>query len=152
MRIRRHRCVPLEAKSRAVRRYALRARPGNLRKAWGPMRAGLFSADVEIVQSCSCAYPPNGGMRTARIGDALVPRTRSSHYNCRESGCELRVQSGTRIIELLVSYDSEVRFRACGKVGRTSESGHLGSTKRVATRFRNASDTGTIYDHPALQK
>src|SRR5262249_18559254 len=28
------------------------------------------------------------------------------------------------IIELLVSFDSEVRFGACGKLGRTSESGH----------------------------
>src|ERR1700756_3434653 len=55
---------------------------------------------------------------------ALVPRTRSSHHNCRESGCELRVQSGTRIIELLVSFDSEVRIGMCGKIGRTSESGH----------------------------
>jgi len=27
----------------------------------------------------------------------LVPRTRSSHHNCRESDYELRVQSGTRI-------------------------------------------------------
>src|SRR5262249_52860364 len=54
----------------------------------------------------------------------LVPRTRSSHHNCRESGCELRVQSGTRIITLLVSFDSEVRFGACGKSRRTSESGH----------------------------
>ena len=32
----------------------------------------------------------------------LVPRTRSSHNNCCEFDCELRVQSGTRIIELLV--------------------------------------------------
>ena len=40
---------------------------------------------------------------------ALVPRTRSSHHNYRESDCELRVQSGTRIIDLLVSFDSEVR-------------------------------------------
>ena len=55
---------------------------------------------------------------------ALVARTRSSHHNCRESDCELRVQSGTRIIELLVSFDSEVRFGACGRPGRTSESGH----------------------------
>src|SRR5215471_13011227 len=55
---------------------------------------------------------------------ALVPRTRSSHHNCRESDCELRVQSGTRIIDLLVSFDSEVRFGARGKFGRTSESGH----------------------------
>ena len=34
-----------------------------------------------------------------------------------ESGCELRVQRGTRVIMLLVSFDSEVRLRACGKVG-----------------------------------
>src|ERR1700730_2407470 len=47
----------------------------------------------------------------------LVPRTRSSHRNCRESDCELRVQSGTRIIELLVSFDSAVRFGACGNSG-----------------------------------
>src|SRR5690349_24066990 len=58
--------------------------------------------------------------------NSLVPRTRSSHHNCRESDCELRVQSGTRIIELLVSFDSEVRYGACGKLRRTSESGHEG--------------------------
>src|SRR5205807_420078 len=44
--------------------------------------------------------------------------------HCRGSGCELRVQSGTRIIELLVAFDSEVRYGASRKVGRTSESGH----------------------------
>jgi hypothetical protein len=55
---------------------------------------------------------------------SLVPRTRSSHHNCRESDCELRVQSGTRIIKLLVSFDSEVRSRANRKLRRTSESGH----------------------------
>jgi glutathione S-transferase len=49
----------------------------------------------------------------------LVPRTRSSHHNCRESECELRVQSGTRIIALLVSYDYEVRIRGRCKVERT---------------------------------
>src|SRR5262249_11755350 len=57
-------------------------------------------------------------------GYRLVPRTRSSHHYCRESDCELRVQSGTRIIKLLVSFDSEVRYGACGIFGRTSESGH----------------------------
>src|SRR5262249_36816686 len=62
------------------------------------------------------------GLLKERAG--LVPRTRSSHHNCRESGCELRVQSGTRIIELLVPFDSEVRKRACRKMMRTSESGH----------------------------
>src|ERR1700724_2374443 len=65
----------------------------------------------------------------------LVPRTRSSHHNCRESDCELRVQSGTRIIDLLVSFDSEVRLRACGKLGRTSESGHwIKQTVHAASR------------------
>src|SRR5215472_7837289 len=48
---------------------------------------------------------------------SLVPRTRSSHHNCRESDCELWVQSGTRIIDLLVSFDSEVRFGARGNSG-----------------------------------
>src|SRR5262249_10391377 len=38
----------------------------------------------------------------------LVPRTRSSHNNRCESGCELRVQSGTRIIDLT----SALRFRS----------------------------------------
>src|SRR6202023_4144022 len=42
---------------------------------------------------------------------------------CRAPDCERRVQSGTRIIELLVSFDSEVRIGACGKLGRTSASG-----------------------------
>ena len=56
--------------------------------------------------------------------NSLVPRTRSSHHNCRESDCELRVQSGTGIIGLLVSFDSEVRMRTCRKGVRTSESGH----------------------------
>src|ERR1700756_2144099 len=47
----------------------------------------------------------------------LVPRTRSSHHNCRESECELRVQSGTRIIKLLVSFDSEVRIGRAARLG-----------------------------------
>ena len=44
--------------------------------------------------------------------------------DCRESDCELRVQSGTRIITLLVSFDSEARIGPSRKIGRTSESGH----------------------------
>src|SRR5436305_5285814 len=43
----------------------------------------------------------------------LVPRTRSSRISCREFDRELRVQRGTRIIELLVVLDSEVRKRGC---------------------------------------
>src|SRR5262249_9843542 len=73
--------------------------------------------------------PKFGGMATKshirrRAPLTLVPRTRSSHDNCRESDCELRVQSGTRIIDLLVSFDSEVRIGVCRMLGRTSESGH----------------------------
>jgi hypothetical protein len=70
------------------------------------------------------ARPEMAREARARFKSKLVPRTRSSHHNCRESDCELRVQSGTRIIGLLVSFDSEVRIGACGKIGRTSESGH----------------------------
>src|SRR4029453_9867004 len=44
----------------------------------------------------------------------LVPRTRSSRMSCRAFDRELRVQRGTRIIELLVVLDSEVRKRGCG--------------------------------------
>src|SRR5262249_44231203 len=75
----------------------------------------------------SQALQPRQAREIAAIpgSGTLVPRTRSSHHNCRKLDCELRVQSGTRIIELQVSYDSEVRFAACGKLGRTSESGHL---------------------------
>src|SRR5947208_8147542 len=44
---------------------------------------------------------------------SLVPRTRSSRMSCRAFDRELRVQRGTRIIELLVVLDSEVRKRGC---------------------------------------
>src|ERR1043165_9051830 len=65
-------------------------------------------------------------------GATPVPRTRSSHCNCRESGCELRVQSGTRIIALLVSFDSEVR------IGRAARLGELRNrdTNKITPVFR----------------
>src|SRR5690242_8506497 len=65
--------------------------------------------------TADCGFPP--ARRTARsfTSGYLVPRTRSSHRSRRESGCELRVQSGTRIIELLVPFDSEVRKRVCSQ-------------------------------------
>src|SRR5436190_6118883 len=47
------------------------------------------------------------------LGWRLVPRTRSSRIPCREFDRELRVQRGTRIIELLVVLDSEGRKRGC---------------------------------------
>src|SRR5207302_4745455 len=52
--------------------------------------------DGELAQG---AAEPTGG---------LVPRTRSSHYNGCESGCELRVQSGTRVYKVA----SVLRFRS----------------------------------------
>jgi len=73
------------------------------------------------------AFGPRSRSLTAQFAAGwidLVPRTRSSHHNCRESDCELRVQSGTRIIELLVPFDTEVRKRTCRQMMRTSESGH----------------------------
>src|SRR5690242_15194104 len=66
--------------------------------------------------ACQAFIAPNSAARSPKERythvPRLVPRTRSSHHNCRESGCELRVQSGTRIIELL-PFDSEVRKRVC---------------------------------------
>src|ERR1700740_824063 len=61
--------------------------------------------------------------RRGHINKALAPGLRGTsaanpkfaHHCCR-GRCELRVQSGTRIIELLVSFDSEVRLGACCKV------------------------------------
>ena len=87
-----------------------RSRSGSRRRSWA-------GADWR-------RRPPSSGRRIAGVVPRLVPRTRSSHHNCRDSDCELRVQSGTRIIALLVSFDSEVRIGACGKIERTSESGH----------------------------
>lgn len=52
--------------------------------------------------------------------DHLVPRTRSSHHNCCESDCELRVQSGTRIIDLLVSLRLRGKIDGAGEIGNES--------------------------------
>src|SRR5262249_20189798 len=46
----------------------------------------------------------------------LVPRTRSSPNIAAGCVANFGFKSGTRIIELLVSFDSEVRLRACCKV------------------------------------
>src|SRR6202011_5089611 len=55
--------------------------------------------------------------------------TRSSHDNCRESDRELRVQSGTRIIELLVSFDSEVRYERAANSGELRNRDTSGSQR-----------------------
>jgi hypothetical protein len=80
----------------------------------------LLSVRIDKTQASFLAEEPWGDTPLAGVAafdlvhyvcsrGHLVPRTRSSHHNCRESDCELRVQSGTRIIELLASFDSEVR-------------------------------------------
>src|SRR5262249_56354201 len=94
----------------------------------GVRRQGLSGGGVPPFARGLAPHPPRHLVgrptRGREVIRRLVPRTRSSHYNCGESDCELRVQSGTRIIELLVSFDSEVRYGTCCKTGRTSESGH----------------------------
>src|SRR5437016_4876673 len=98
----------------------------------------------EIVMAiCLRAAPPrcNIGVRLAtRNGNTLessrilVPRTRSSRISCREFDRELRVQRGTRIIELLVVLDSEVRKRGC----RTNDANFgIGPLAGVAHEFGN---------------
>ena len=84
--------------------------------------AGAFSpggSTRKASKESTCGRPigGNGALKTSAANPKFA-------HNCGESSCELRVRSGTRIIELLVSFDSEVRFRTCGKLGRTSESGH----------------------------
>src|SRR5262249_59723718 len=58
----------------------------------------------------------------ARRPGASAANPKGSHTSCGRCGCELRVQSGTRIIELLVSTDSEVRTRTCANILPTSAS------------------------------
>src|ERR1051325_1589780 len=76
--------------------------------------------------------PPAPGVKPRRNASAANPKFAQ---HCGKSVCELRVQSGTRIIELLVSLDSEVRSRASRKVRRTSESGTLGQRIRAMCRW-----------------
>src|SRR5205807_10660579 len=81
--------------------------------------------ELKLVTKCRgrVLVPANLSRETSECkrGSAANPKFAQ---HCREFGCELRVQSGTRIIGLLVSFDSEVRIRARRKVERTSESGH----------------------------
>ena len=83
-----------------------------------------------------CNTHPASSGSPARESARWDPDTRNIHmcYWCREPEVRTTVaaspnadfgfKSGTRIINLLVSYDSEVRIGACCKLGRTSESGH----------------------------
>src|SRR5919197_2932929 len=81
--------------------------------------AGTHRAATVCTRACDPAI--------ARIVDDLVPRTRSSRISCREFDRELRVQRGTRIIELLVVLDSEVRKRGCRTYDANFGIGPLGA-------------------------
>src|SRR5215813_5842399 len=85
------------------------------------MSRSASAADRETCASASCDKAGTTHLDAYASSPqpqfALVPRTRSLHHNCRESDCELRVQSGTRIIELLVSFDSEVRIGRAARLG-----------------------------------
>ena len=84
-----------------------------------------------LLAACSDARESGCLDRDARLneregpemGRTSAPNPKFAHI-VRQEDCELRVQRGTRIIELLVSLDSEVRIRVCRNTLRTSESGH----------------------------
>jgi hypothetical protein len=81
-------------------------------------RSVKATSQFEAIGATVCTARMHGYRgRTFGRRAASVPRTRSSHHNCREFDCELRVQSGTGIIELLVSFDSEVRSRGVADSG-----------------------------------
>ena len=114
-----------------------------VRSSQSSMTPGKFRGPFFAIRSRSLvgsmARTPRSRNRAAvsaassRLRDSpLSAANRSSHHTCRESGCALRVQSGTRIIGLLVPFDSEVRKRACRKMMRTSESGHSAITAGIS--------------------
>src|SRR5262245_23314408 len=88
---------------------------------------GMLSADKTIDASTNAELNQRPTIASPRKGNRqskLVPRTRSSHTGVARAVANFGFKRGTRIIELLVSLDSEVRIRGCRKGVRTSESGH----------------------------
>src|ERR1043166_3873123 len=59
---------------------------------------------------------PGRALGSTRVAAHCTANPKFAHH-CRNSRCELRVQSGTRIIKLLVSFDSEVRIDRAAKLG-----------------------------------
>src|SRR5712675_552148 len=72
----------------------------------------------------------------SHAGHAPVPRTRSSHQFSAGTVANFGFKSGTRIIELLVSFRFRSSLRDRGKRRRTSESGHWSFDRRATTRRR----------------
>ena len=64
------------------------------------------------------------GERFHDLTPVPVCRFRSPHHFCRESEMRISELKPHWINKLLVSFDSEVRKRACSRMMRTSEAGH----------------------------
>src|SRR5690242_1527545 len=107
--------APCGARSAATADTAGASGPRAAKAARSPQRATTARQVRRDIQSSATKVGRKA--RGDKAGRTLVPRTRSSHYDYRESDCELRVQSGTRIIELLVSFDSEARIGRAARFG-----------------------------------
>src|SRR5205807_1266532 len=86
------------------------------------------------------APPPSNSRRqpddvSSNRHQVLVPRTRSSHHFSAGTVANFGFKSGTRIIELLVSLDSEVRSVIAANAGE----------------FRNR-DTSVLFEHDLFRK
>src|SRR5215470_12988481 len=92
------------------------AEPRRLERGRGrgtaPFQVDMGNASIEG------ASKPTLSKSAAKIywGDYLVPRTRSSPIIGAGCVANFGFKSGTRIIDLLVSFDSEVRLEGCCKV------------------------------------
>jgi hypothetical protein len=60
------------------------------RETWG-------EPTFRVREKIFCMHRTDTGAPALWCKAPLVPRTGSSHHNCRESDCELRVQSGTNL-------------------------------------------------------
>src|SRR5262245_12843480 len=75
-------------------------------------------------------------VKTGRAGARSSAANPKFASYCRESDCELRVQSGTRIIELLVSCDSEVRYERAANSGELRNRDTSCAENNAASRRR----------------
>ena len=109
-------------RGREIQYFNLRLNPKN---ATRPHRRNYPNDQAErsLSAKCNASIDERDPSRPLESADSAANPKLAPH--CRESDCELRVQSGTRIIELPVSFDSEARSGASREIGRTSESRHL---------------------------
>src|SRR5207253_2179182 len=78
-------------------------------------RAHGSFAPLALVHGTLSATKPThvSGNGPIKAMSRLVPRTRSLHNCAANSTANFGFKRGTRIVELLVSLDSEVRMRMC---------------------------------------